>query len=347
MSKKYQVFISSTYEDLIIERKAVEETVIRAGDFPVGMEAFPAADDEQFEFIKTLIDLCDYYVLIVGGRYGSLADDGLSYTEKEYRYATSREIPVLFMLHGDRGSLSATKTEKSDDGKEKLAAFIELASDKRIRKEWLTTDALKLAVREALDYAKATKPRPGWVRGDSVASRQTLARLANARRENDALKVRLGDLNTHIELPELPSIDAEIFLEFNSSRQEYGTAKNVRIKSTFKKMTAPFLSSVSEKNSGGWSDEEFYWIDIDEVREKFSLRIAADKGSNWQLSEESFHLLHSYFIEAGVLTEGGEKRVLDDAGRKYVRRLSVTNSGQSPDFEVVSGEFLDPDEIPF
>ncbi|QLQ19617.1 MAG: DUF4062 domain-containing protein [Exiguobacterium profundum] len=65
MNKKFQVFISSTYEDLIEERKSVEETIIRSGDIPVGMEAFPAADDEQFEFIKTIIDACDYYVLII------------------------------------------------------------------------------------------------------------------------------------------------------------------------------------------------------------------------------------------------------------------------------------------
>ncbi|WP_458789993.1 DUF4062 domain-containing protein [Yoonia sp. MH D7] len=116
MSKKYQVFISSTYTDLIDERKAVEETIIRAGDIPVGMEAFPAADDEQFEFIKTVIDNCDYYVLITAGRYGSLAEDGLSYTEKEFRYAVEKEIPVLFFPHGDIGSISAAHSERGGRG---------------------------------------------------------------------------------------------------------------------------------------------------------------------------------------------------------------------------------------
>jgi len=51
------------------------------------MEAFPAADEEQFEFIKRLIDQTDYYVLLLGGRYGTISPDGYSYTEKEYRYA--------------------------------------------------------------------------------------------------------------------------------------------------------------------------------------------------------------------------------------------------------------------
>ena len=58
-------------------------------------------DEEQFAFIKTVIDDCDYYILIVANRYGSLASDGLSYTEKEYDYAVSKKIPVLSFLHKD------------------------------------------------------------------------------------------------------------------------------------------------------------------------------------------------------------------------------------------------------
>ena len=47
---------------------------------PAGMELFPAADEEQWEFIKRVIDDCDYYVLIIGGRDGSLTPEGISYT---------------------------------------------------------------------------------------------------------------------------------------------------------------------------------------------------------------------------------------------------------------------------
>lgn len=198
MAKKYQVFISSTYTDLIAERKAVEETVIRSGDIPVGMEAFPAADDEQFEFIKTIIDSCDYYVLIIAGRYGSQSDDGMSYTEKEFRYAVEKGIPVLFFMHADRDSLPANKCESSADGRRKLTDFIELASTKRIRKTWSNLDALKLAVREALDHAKATKPRPGWVRGDLVASEDLIRDNFSLREElekfRSAQPAKLNDL---------------------------------------------------------------------------------------------------------------------------------------------------------
>ena len=64
--KKYQVYISSTYTDLIEERKKILEVLLMADCIPAGMEAFVATDNEQFEVIKKVIDLCDYYVLIIG-----------------------------------------------------------------------------------------------------------------------------------------------------------------------------------------------------------------------------------------------------------------------------------------
>ena len=84
MDKRYQVFISSTFADLEEERKGIMQAIIELDCFPAGMEMFPATDSEQFEYIKTIIDESDYYVLIVAGRYGSIAEDGISYTEKEF-----------------------------------------------------------------------------------------------------------------------------------------------------------------------------------------------------------------------------------------------------------------------
>lgn len=89
MDKRYQVFVSSTYSDLHEERSKVIQTLMEMDCIPAGMELFPAIDQEQFEFIKKVIDDCDYYLLIIGGRYGSLTNDGISFTEKEYDYAVS------------------------------------------------------------------------------------------------------------------------------------------------------------------------------------------------------------------------------------------------------------------
>ena len=72
MDKKYQVFVSSTYVDLVDERREVLQALLELDCIPVGMEMFPAADDDQWTLIKRLIEDCDYYILVVGGRYGSL-----------------------------------------------------------------------------------------------------------------------------------------------------------------------------------------------------------------------------------------------------------------------------------
>src|SRR5688572_2128201 len=99
MEKRYQVFVSSTFLDLKDARREVSQALLQMQCFPAGMELFPAADEEQLEFIKRVIDDCDYYLLILGGRYGSLDAEGVSYTEREFDYAVGKNIPVLAFPH--------------------------------------------------------------------------------------------------------------------------------------------------------------------------------------------------------------------------------------------------------
>ena len=70
MKKKYQVFISSTYTDLKQERMAVTQCLLDNDCIPVGMEQFPASGMSQMDYIKKMLDDCDYYILILAGRYG-------------------------------------------------------------------------------------------------------------------------------------------------------------------------------------------------------------------------------------------------------------------------------------
>ncbi|WP_289301301.1 DUF4062 domain-containing protein [Sporofaciens musculi] len=95
--KRYQIFVSSTFVDLKKERAAVLESILHLKCFPAGMELFPSASESQFNYIKRIIDDSDYYILLIGGRYG---DDsmGLSYTEQEFDYAAGKGIPILAFL---------------------------------------------------------------------------------------------------------------------------------------------------------------------------------------------------------------------------------------------------------
>src|ERR1041384_3732281 len=89
---KFQIFISSTYEDLKDEREQVIKACLEMGHIPVGMEMFSAADEEQWQIIKRQIDESDYYVVLIAHRYGSRVG-GRGYTEKGYEYAVQQGGP--------------------------------------------------------------------------------------------------------------------------------------------------------------------------------------------------------------------------------------------------------------
>jgi len=98
MNKKLQVFVSSTYNDLKEERQAAVEAILDAGHIPAGMELFKAGKS-QMKTICKWIDESDVYMLILGGRYGTIEpDSGKSYTELEYRYALSKNMPVFAIV---------------------------------------------------------------------------------------------------------------------------------------------------------------------------------------------------------------------------------------------------------
>jgi len=58
------------------ERQAVLKAVLELNQMPAGMELFPASDDSAWQLIRDVIDGSDYYLLIIGGRYGSVDDEG-------------------------------------------------------------------------------------------------------------------------------------------------------------------------------------------------------------------------------------------------------------------------------
>ncbi|MFT5784918.1 MAG: hypothetical protein ACI9KK_000262 [Ascidiaceihabitans sp.] len=169
MEKRYQVFISSTFMDLKNARQEVSQALLRADCFPAGMELFPAADEEQFEFIKTIIDQSDYYILISAGRYGSIhPETGLSYTEMEYDYAVEIGIPVIRLLHKNPKSVA----DENDEKLVKLLIFQSKLRNGRMVAFWETPSELGREAAFALLEIKKTKPTIGWVRADGKASQE-------------------------------------------------------------------------------------------------------------------------------------------------------------------------------
>lgn len=190
---KYQVFISSTYSDLLKERKQVLDILLMADCIPAGMENFVATDDEQFSVIKKVIDLCDYYILILGKRYGSVNEaTGISYTEMEYNYAIDKGIPVLVFVLDDSVEVDDDKMESDDIKKGKLAEFKSKAMRNRLASVWKDQSDLMGKVAIAIMQAKNEIKRPGWHRGNDEEKERMLKQIEFLQAENEVLRKQIS-----------------------------------------------------------------------------------------------------------------------------------------------------------
>lgn len=164
MNRKYQVFISSTFEDLKEERKEIMQVLLEMDCIPSGMELFQASDDSQWELIKKVIASCDYYIVIIAGRYGSVhPDTQKSYTQMEYEYAVQIGIPIVGFLIRNVDDLPSYKAEKSKKLQKKLQQFRDLTKNKMI-KYWSNKAELASAVSISMHTIIKTHPRVGWIK---------------------------------------------------------------------------------------------------------------------------------------------------------------------------------------
>jgi hypothetical protein len=189
--KRYQVFVSSTYTDLKEERQEVIQALLELNCIPSGMEMFPAADEDQWTLIKQVIDDCDYYLVIIAGRYGSLSSTGKSYTQMEYEYAVEKNIPVAAFIHEKPGDIAADKTEPTDAGKAKLQEFKKLVEQKMC-KYWTSPSDLGGKVSRSVANLIKTRPREGWVRAGQVPDENTSKTILRLKQRIEELQEQVA-----------------------------------------------------------------------------------------------------------------------------------------------------------
>lgn len=188
--KRYQVFISSTYADLQEERAALTQVLPTLGCLPCGLDVQPVGA-AAWTTLKKLIDESDYYVLVLGSRYGSLSPSGISYTHMEYVYASTKQKPILVLMHDSPDTRPAAFQEKTPEGRRQFNDFRQLLS-KGLMAGWNDTRSLEAALRRYLPQLIKSKPAMGWVRATSLGSPEQA-------REIDRLKQRVTELEQERE----------------------------------------------------------------------------------------------------------------------------------------------------
>lgn len=220
-TKKFQVFISSTYVDLKLERQAAVEAVLKAGHIPAGMELFSAGNESQLDTIRRWIDQSDIYMLILGGRYGSVdPSSGQSYTELEYDYALSKDKPIFAVVISEKAiDTKVTAEGKSSietDHPKELKLFRKKVLD-RISSFFDEPKDIKLAVHETIGDFKNRYEFTGWISGsevpDSAGIMEEMVHLRNRNVELEKEVVALKIKTANAKKAPSNGIDEEEYLK--------------------------------------------------------------------------------------------------------------------------------------
>ena len=290
MDKRYQVFVSSTFEDLQEERKEVMQALLELDCIPAGMELFPAANEDQWSLIKRVIDDSDYYILIIGGRYGSTNEEGKSYTQMEYEYAIRTKKPTIAFLHKNPSMIPSGKCEQDPEKKKKLDDFKALAQ-KKLVKYWENADNLGSAVSRSMVNLIKNNPAEGWVRASSVIDEKSIIEISRLQKENEELKEQLRQIAT--EAPEgaekFSQGDDEVKIDFSFE----GTTTSNDLDFSFKNALSHFIAL------------RFDWKTVDDFKKLTSVRM-------FRIASEAFDLIKVQFRALGLITLGTNKRNIAD-----------------------------------
>lgn len=321
MEKRYQVFVSSTFRDLELERQEVMHALLELDCMPSGMELFPAANETQWNLIKKVIDDCDYYVLILGGRYGSIGPEGISYTEMEYRYALSTGKPTIAFLHRNPGKIIADNSESTVEGKQKLQAFRE-SVEKKLCKHWESPQELGSVVSRSLIQLIKSTPAIGWVRANELADREATLELLQLRRRVEELQTELS--RARISAPKgsegLAQGDQEHSIRFSFSATPPGDYQSSTWSSSFNptwneifaciaplmihEATEPALKHALDSLSETENDER--------LREDKRLARAALR--NFRIGQDDFQTIKVQLRALGLIAKNDKPRSVKDSG---------------------------------
>ncbi|NBG67462.1 DUF4062 domain-containing protein [Acidiluteibacter ferrifornacis] len=303
--KKYQVFVSSTYQDLKNERKEVIQALLELDCIPVGMELFPATDDDQWTLIKELIDESDYYILIIGGRYGSLNSEGISYTQMEYEYALKIGIPIISFLIKSVDDISVSKTDKNEEKAKQLLTFRELASKKHI-KFWQTPEELGSVVSRSLVKLIKTKPRTGWVKADRISSTAANVEILK-------LKEKIKELEDELKTSAITDTDSlsqgddTYNVQYTYKKTEYGELYRDSLKLTWNEIFSKTATILIDE-----APEEDYQTQISDYLYHLLSKEASRKPIGVRIIIDNFRSILIQLKALGLIEKSIKKRSLKD-----------------------------------
>ncbi|GAB3803436.1 hypothetical protein GCM10028819_33360 [Spirosoma humi] len=323
--RKLQVFVSSTFTDLKEERQAAVEAILKAGHIPAGMELFAATDKSQMDVIKRWIDESDAYLLLLGGRYGSIEpDSGKSYTQLEYEYALEKgKAYFSIVIKEDCLNQKVNKLGKEVlelENPHKYKDFYSLATGSMVE-FWGDLRDIKLAIHTTLSEFSDRPELVGWVPGSEATDSGTIAQeIARLAKENAELRAQL------IQSPKDSTKYNGISFE-----DMYGALNREKIKI---EETTEYYRECFTKIAEIFGDEivsilHIFWV-------WNSYKVERYYESNDSLSKQVIDRIQHYGLVAQDLASSSysDRFLLTNTGKEFLIRLSVERNILEAEIEI-------------
>jgi site-specific recombinase XerD len=258
LSKKLQVFVSSTYLDLKNERQKAVEGILRSKHIPAGMELFIPSDKTQWEIIKEWIKDSDLLLLILGGRYGSIEpESGKSYTHLEYDFAIFNKIPVFAIVLNDQFlankksqdiQLKVYEHEAVNPSIDKYKSFKEMVMSNFVSPvediNQISTE-VSLALHEFIRKDETEYKFRGWVRGkerlrhDEMSIEYNINNYIDDKERHGLVKSTLDNYKTNLRIfqnyfnnspiDEIDTAKIKEFLKYREDNYSIGSKNTMEV----------------------------------------------------------------------------------------------------------------------
>ncbi len=336
MEKRYQVFVSSTYDDLKAARSRVIQALLNINCIPCGMEYFPASDEAAWETIERLIPQCDYYIVIVAGKYGSIArGKAKSYTHLEYELAAKHRVPALGFLHQNTDDLKTQFTEKDPARRKKLESFRAQVA-RKLCKFWTSEEDLVGAVLTSLTQQMQRTQRIGWVRADKVASDDAKDEIIKLRKANEKLSAELAgyrkeqtDYESKLACGDDP---VEFYAFWSIEREMAGKWQKVLLNATLKTTWNGLFAVLYERRGTKWSGLSVREV-LDEEFSNAAGRKKLSKYGAWRIlpddyvEVESTTMVYTQFSALGLIKLRGSGWDISARGIELIGRILAIPKG--------------------
>ncbi|MBX4258845.1 DUF4062 domain-containing protein [Clostridium estertheticum] len=307
MRKKLQVFVSSTYEDLIEERQEAVQAILNSGHLPAGMELFTAGDESQKDTIKKWIDESDVYLLILGGRYGTIdKSTNKSYTHWEYEYAGKMKKPRFAVVITEDAIEKKARTRGTNMmEKDNPALYKEFRDEvlSKVSKFYDDKRDIQIAILQKLAEYAGNEDLVGWIYGKDVPNINALSvESAKLRLQNDKLRVEVEkfkrDRNQSLQINEMDYEELKLLLSTNKITVPKYVTKGEELQTnllkTFIKYKDYFATGVTNKVGTKEWETFFYYkvapsLMVFDLTEK--IKIAGARYEKIQTSKNGFKFL--------------------------------------------------------